>query len=235
MQELLKTPTPASRRRTPLGSKRGTDMNAEAGLTTPSRNNLTPSRSGRAATIAPETPFTRQLNAMLSDCLSSPSQAIDFSAFSPFSLTPGRNGATFADYNLPNDFLSSDLPIPSSPSGPGFALFEDPATSTVGLWSGASIFEGSDAIGVDGQQQQQQGEGPDQNVLSLKTTAISVDFAAMIDGAMGGGHDKENVNGGLERGGGSGTTKKENQSPAVQDKIVAASAEKATETHTEAA
>jgi hypothetical protein len=189
MQELLKTPTPASRRRTPLGSKRGTDMNADGGLTTPSRKILTPSRSGRAATIPPETPFTRQLNAMLSDALSSPNQPIDFSAFSPFSLTPGRNGGLpFADFNLPNDFLSSDLPIPSSPSGPGFTLFEDPATSTVGLWSGASVFEGSDAIGTEnGQGQEKEGA-----TVQKKMVESGVDFAAMIDGVVGAGQDKEN-------------------------------------------
>jgi hypothetical protein len=141
-EDLLKTPTPASRRRVPLTPK--PDV---LGLTTPSRVTKTPQTVMRAATIAPETPFTRQLNALLSDCMaSSPSQAIDFSAFQALN-TPGRTHSTSADFGdlLSNDLLSSDMLAPSSPSDAlNFSVFEDPNTSTVGLWSGASIFEGSD-------------------------------------------------------------------------------------------
>lgn len=188
LQDLIKTPTPGSRRRPALTPKRGAENNADIiGLTTPSRNIFTPNRSGRAATVAPETPFTRQLNALLSDCLSSPSQHIDFSVFPTFNMTPGRNmGGQFTDFNT-DDFLSSDLPIPSSPpAGLGFSLYEDPATSTVGLWSGASMFEGSDAITME--EQHHQGTGQHGGVLT--TTDISVDFAAMIEGVVGKGSEK---------------------------------------------
>lgn len=188
LQDLLKTPTPGSRRRNALTPRRGAENNAAPQApTTPSRSLLTPSRGGRATTIAPETPFTRQLNALLAEPLSSPSQAIDFSAFPTLILTPGRSGTQFTDFNT-DDFLSSDLPMPSSPPGGlGFSLYEDPATSTIGLWSGASIFEGSDAMTMEEHQQQstQQQEGS-----NLKTAEISVDFAAMIEGVVGSGDEK---------------------------------------------
>jgi len=184
-QDLLKTPTLGSHRRTPLTPKRGTD-NAE--LKTPSRNILnTPNRSGRAATVAPETPFTRQLNALLSDCLpGSPSHAIDFSVFPAFN-TPGRatSGTQFGDF-MNDDFLSSDLQIPSSPpQGLGFSLYEDPATSTVGLWSGASIFN-SDPIRMEDEDGNVYGGLTSighggENETRLKIDGLSVDFAAIIE------------------------------------------------------
>ncbi|KAF1951171.1 hypothetical protein CC80DRAFT_496214 [Byssothecium circinans] len=135
LEDFLKTPTPSSGR-IPLTPQRSAD---DAVFITPSRMLRTPRTEGRAATIAPETPFTRQLNALLSD------QNMDFSNFPMFN-TPGRNnGANFTDF-LGGD-ISSDFPMSSSPPLPlGFSVFEDPNTSTVGLWSGASIFDGSDAI-----------------------------------------------------------------------------------------
>ncbi|KAF2015033.1 hypothetical protein BU24DRAFT_423948 [Aaosphaeria arxii CBS 175.79] len=186
LQDLLKTPTPGSRRRGPFTPKVGVDGSADlAFLMTPTRNIMTPNRNARAATIAPETPFTRQLNALLSDCITSPSQAIDFSAFPPLSLTP-RSSAQFTDF-MPDDFLSSDMPVPSSPPGGlGFSLYEDPATSTVGLWSGASVFGGSDPLGMDQDLKptvsavDSQGSSP----LKTTTTEISVDFASMIEGVV---------------------------------------------------
>lgn len=131
LQDVLKTPTPGSRRRGLLTPKRGTD-DMEA-VMTPSRNIFTP-RGTRAVTLAPETPFTRQLNALLSDHpISSPSQGIDFSNFPTFT-TPGRPGAQFTDF-LNDEFLSSDLPLPSSPPkseslGMAFDLYEDPDTAS---------------------------------------------------------------------------------------------------------
>jgi hypothetical protein len=189
LQDLLKTPTPGSRKRSALTPKRGPENNVEASITTPSRNILTPSRHNRGTTMAPETPFTKQLNALMSECLTSPSQAIDFSAFPPFNMTPGKslNNTQFSDFTLAEDFLSSDLPVPSSPPpGLGFDLYEDPQTCTVGLWSGASIFEGSDAITAeDHAQQQRDGSGQQTGGSKLKTNEMSVDFAAMIDGVVG--------------------------------------------------
>lgn len=187
LQDLLKTPTPGSRKRSALTPKRGAESNAESTVTTPSRAILTPSRLNRSATMAPETPFTKQLNALMSECLTSPSQAIDFSAFPPFTMTPGRSisNAQFSDFTLADDFLSSDLPVPSSPPpGLGFSLYEDPQTCTVGLWSGASIFEGSDAITAEDHAQQLEGGEKQTGGSKLKTTVMSVDFAAMIDGVV---------------------------------------------------
>lgn len=194
-QDLLKTPTPGSRRRAPLTPRRGADDTDL--LMTPSRTMLTP-RGTRAATIAPETPFTRQLNALLSDCpISSPSQAIDFSSFPSFN-TPGRGSAPFSDF-LHDDFLSSDMPMPSSPPkggalGLSFDLYEDPNTATVGLWSGASIF-GSDAIMADVESGSKRASvdfnnGPDApTLLKMNVGGITVDFAAMIEEVVAANQD----------------------------------------------
>lgn len=198
-QDLLKTPTPGSRRRAPLTPKRSADS---VELKTPSRSIMTPNRSGRAATVAPETPFTRQLNALMSDCIpSSPSQAIDFSTFPTFN-TPGRmpSGTQFCDF-MNDDFMSSDLPIPSSPPGGlGFSLYEDPATSTVGLWSGASIFN-SDPIRMEDEHEGAESgmtgtrQGAENETI-LKINGLSVDFAAMIEGVANGSRNSDvSVNG----------------------------------------
>ncbi len=189
-QDLLKTPTPGSRHRAPLTPKRGVDSAAGL-LMTPSRVILTP-RSNRGASIAPDTPFTRQLNALLSDCpMPSPAHAIDFSTFTAFN-SPGRGCAQFSDF-LHDDFLSSDMPVPSSPSrggsmNLGFDLYEDPNTSTVGLWSGGNIF-GSDTIMSDADNNGSKNssgmnadDGPDAaTLLKMNVGGITVDFAAMIE------------------------------------------------------
>ncbi|KAF2470075.1 uncharacterized protein BDR25DRAFT_287738 [Lindgomyces ingoldianus] len=191
LHDLLKTPTQGSRCRSAPTPKRGSETGSDPfglGLTTPTRNLTTPNRIGKAATVAPLTPFTAQLNALLSDGLqSSPSHAIDFSAFPSFN-TPGRltAGIQFCDFTA-DDFLSSDLPMSSSPPGGlGFSLYEDPATSTAGLWSGASIFEGSDGVVMECQQDGDQLDMR-QSGGGLKNDA-SVDFAAMIDEVVGNGH-----------------------------------------------
>ncbi|KAF2710110.1 hypothetical protein K504DRAFT_466535 [Pleomassaria siparia CBS 279.74] len=205
-QDLLKTPTPVSRRRILLTPKRGAD-NVE--MKTPSHNILvmTPNRSGRAATIAPETPFTRRLNALMSNCLpNSPSQTMDLSAFPAFN-TPGRAQVQNQFYDFMNDdFLSSDFPIPSSPPGGlGFSLYEDPATSTVGLWSGVSVFN-SDPIRIDDEHDDTENTttGTSQAPVKesvLKMNGMSVDFVAMIDDDVVGnanrqGDDDANQNAG---------------------------------------
>ncbi|KAJ4305602.1 hypothetical protein N0V90_001133 [Kalmusia sp. IMI 367209] len=186
LEDLLKTPTPGSRQRAPL-----TPMHrAEINLTTPSRSSRTPKANGKA----PETPFTRQLNDILSDSMlsGSPSQAFDLSAFPSFN-TPGRNnGLQFGDL-LQTDLLSSDLPIPSSPPKSfDFSVFEDPNTSTVGLWSGASIFD-SDAIMSDAPLGDQDNSLPDGNDAPkiLTINGISLDFATMIEDVVGNATSKE--------------------------------------------
>ncbi|KAF2689249.1 hypothetical protein K458DRAFT_357885 [Lentithecium fluviatile CBS 122367] len=180
-----KTPTPGSRRRVPLTPKRST---APLGLITPSKVLKTPRTAIRATPAAPETPFTRQLNALLSDCMAgSPSQTIDFSAFPTFN-TPGRTNTTGAHFGdlLSNDFLSSDLPIPSSPPDAlNFSVFEDPNTSTVGLWSGASIFDGSDAVIPDPSVSEHKGRRPSHDAPEFKMNDISMDFSALLEGVVG--------------------------------------------------
>ncbi|KAF1831423.1 hypothetical protein BDW02DRAFT_556869 [Decorospora gaudefroyi] len=183
-QDLLKTPTPRTRQRVALTPKQG--ANDDYVLTTPSRNILTPRGSNRAATVAPDTPFTRQLNALLSGHpITSPSQTIDFSTLPTFT-TPGRTGAQFSDY-LPDDFLSSDMPLSSSPSkngslGLGFDLYEDPNTSTVSLWSGENIF-GSQTmmLDMDGGPARASVDHDAAALLKMNVGGMTVDFAAMIE------------------------------------------------------
>ncbi|KAL6711400.1 hypothetical protein ACN47E_004334 [Coniothyrium glycines] len=183
-QDLLKTPTPGSRHRAPLTPRCTLDDNDS--LRTPSRNIFTPQmttpRSNRAATIAPETPFTRQLNALLSDHPIASPHNIDFTSFPTFT-TPGRNGVQFADF-LNDDFLSSDMPMPSSPPkngnlGLGFALYEDPNTASMGLWAGASMFD-SDALMTDMGNNHHDGVEA-AHLLKMNVGGVTVDFAAMIE------------------------------------------------------
>ena len=191
ISDLLKTPTPGSRRRAPLTPRRGADE--VDNVLTPSQNIFTP-RTMRPATVAPETPFTRQLNAMLSDAMnSSPSQAMDFSAFPVFG-TPGRvNGTQFSDF-LNDDFLSSDMPVSSSPAktgmlGLGFDLYEDPNTSTVGMWTDPNMFADDNAmLDVDndtkGGSDMTDGTGATA-MLKMSIGGITVDFASMIEEVVG--------------------------------------------------
>ncbi|KZM22358.1 zinc ion binding [Ascochyta rabiei] len=193
--DLLKTPTPGSRRRVALTPRRSAD-DADK-IVTPSRSIFTP-RTMRSATVAPETPFTRQLNAMLSDAMnSSPSQIVDFSAFPVFG-TPGRTtGAQFSDF-INDDFLSSDMPLSSSPAkagmfGHGFDLYEDPNTSSVGLWNDANMF-GNDAMMLDvdndtkGGSDTVDGAGTTA-MLKMTVGGITVDFASMIEEVVGNNDD----------------------------------------------
>lgn len=184
-QDLLKTPTPGSRQRAALTPRR----NADDGdlLKTPSRNIFTPRmmtpRSGRAATIAPDTPFTRQLNALLSDHPISSPHNIDFTAFPTFNMAHG-NGTQFTDF-LHDDFLSSDMPLPSSPpkSGAldlGFDLYEDPNTASMGLWAGGGMFDG-DALMSDMDHNNSNDVTEGGALLKMNVGGITVDFSAMIE------------------------------------------------------
>jgi hypothetical protein len=186
-QDLLKTPTPSSRRRNLLTPRRAAeheDLLRTPSRITPSRNILTP-RGTRAATVAPDTPFTRQLNAILSDPnYSSPSQILDFSNFPTFN-TPGRT--QFGDF-MNDDFLSSDMGMTSSPPkngalGMGFELYEDPTTATTGLWSGAGMFDNDALMGnYDDDVKMDMNEAPEAaTLLKMSVGGITVDFAAMIE------------------------------------------------------
>ncbi|KAH8722697.1 hypothetical protein GQ44DRAFT_657937 [Phaeosphaeriaceae sp. PMI808] len=189
-QDLLKTPTPGSRRRNPLSPRRSADdvdLLKTPSRITPSHNIFTP-RGTRAVTVAPDTPFTRQLNALLSEGnYSSPSQAIDFSAFPSFN-TPGR--VQFSDF-MHDDFLSSDIPMTSSPPkngalGLGFELYEDPITSTTGLWAGVNMFS-NDAMladfdnGAKGSSMDLNDEPETTTLLKMNVGGVTVDFTAMIE------------------------------------------------------
>jgi hypothetical protein len=199
-QDLLKTPTPGSRRRNPLTPRRASehaDLLRTPSRITPSRNILTP-RGTRAATIAPDTPFSRQLSAILSDPnYSSPSQIIDFSSFPTFN-TPGRT--QFADF-MNDDFLSSDMGMTSSPPktgalGMGFELYEDPTTATTGLWSGASMFDNDMLLhSYDNDVKMDMNDVPETAaLLKMNVGGITVDFAAMIEEVVahnGDGHEQE--------------------------------------------
>ncbi|KAF2197017.1 hypothetical protein GQ43DRAFT_484467 [Delitschia confertaspora ATCC 74209] len=161
-QDLLKTPT---RSRHGLTPKRSADMpNEYPGLVTPTRNaRLTPRK--------PVTPLTAALDALgLPNHLMAPSpqRALDFADFS-FLSTPGRSYNGGYDF-LSEDAPSSDLPVPSSPPVNMFALYEDPETSTGGLWNGTSIFDTSDGVAVPGQQV----DGTDVQL------DVSIEFAAVI-------------------------------------------------------
>ncbi|RMZ70728.1 gata transcription factor [Pyrenophora seminiperda CCB06] len=189
-QDLLKTPTPGTRQRATLTPKRS-EIPA-----TPSRSIATP-RGTRPATIAPDTPFTRQLNALLSDHpISSPSQTMDFSEFPTFT-TPGRSAAEFSQF-LPDDFLSSDMPMNSSPSktgslGPGFDLYEDPNTSSAaGLWNGENIFGNETMmLSMENSNSRRASLAADNNspdaaaFLKMNYGGMTVDFAAMIEEVVG--------------------------------------------------
>ncbi|KAK3045373.1 hypothetical protein LTS18_013930, partial [Coniosporium uncinatum] len=129
------TPTPASRRAlTPRSTRRSAN-----------KSHTTPSRSGLGiglglAAPAPMTPFTAQLNQLLSDGIgSSPSRLFNFSDLPTFT-TPERNGGGGFDFGDLGNFsggelFGSELPGSASRSGGAgensgggtrFSLYEDP-------------------------------------------------------------------------------------------------------------
>lgn len=193
-QDLLKTPTPGSRHRNPLTPRRGADdssLQRTPTRMTPSRNILTP-RGTRTVTIGPDTPFTRQLNEMLSSGHYSSDNGLDFSTFPTFN-TPGRTDYT--DF-MTDDFMSSDMPMPSSPPkslGVGFELYEDPSTATTtGLWSGASMFD-SDALMMDFDKSGSNTRGGNeaQEMLKMSVGGVTVDFASLIGDVVGQEQEQE--------------------------------------------
>ncbi|KAI4107150.1 MAG: hypothetical protein L6R37_001851 [Teloschistes peruensis] len=106
----------------------------------------TPNRPSNAQPLGEITPFTAQLNAILSDAnASSPSHShFDFPALPSLSNTPGRihQDFNFADFD-PQDLLSTDVPMASSPPVEGwFGVYEDP-TEREGHWWNQYEFPGS--------------------------------------------------------------------------------------------
>ncbi|KAI4193926.1 MAG: hypothetical protein LQ350_008073, partial [Teloschistes chrysophthalmus] len=103
------------------------------------RPHSTPNRPSNAQPLGEITPFTAQLNAILSDAnASSPSRShFDFSALPSFSNTPGRihQEFNFADFD-PQDLLSTDIPMASSPPVEGwFGVYEDPIEREGDWWN----------------------------------------------------------------------------------------------------
>jgi hypothetical protein len=105
-------------------------------------------------------------------------QSINYSDLGIFN-TPGRNTSAiqFNDWAT-DDFLSSDLPMPSSPPAGMFSLYEDPATSTQGFWDGSSIFGSSDSIHQDAT-----GSGQSQGSASKEQDRL--DLSAIIEEVAG--------------------------------------------------
>ncbi|KAK5122056.1 hypothetical protein LTR85_004302 [Meristemomyces frigidus] len=132
LDHLLKTPTPASRKRKPLSPSMNAANNASMTAndfitspsssryflrSTPSRQDRTPGRSSQHDRNVDMTPFSRHLAQMLSDAndstaFTSPSQGVDFSDLPTFA-TPGRN-LNDVDWNGMEEILSSE-----------FAAFDD--------------------------------------------------------------------------------------------------------------
>ncbi|KAK5687206.1 hypothetical protein LTS10_001344 [Elasticomyces elasticus] len=131
--QLLKTPTPASRKRKPLTPNANAVNNASAALndfvtspsssryflrSTPSRQDRTPVRASQGVNVigADMTPFSRHLAQILSEAneggavgaFTSPSRALDFSDLPAFSTTPGKSLAE-VDWSGMEDILSSDF------------------------------------------------------------------------------------------------------------------------------
>jgi len=141
LSDIFKTPTPAKQKRNALSprSPNSSARRRRAALL------MTPTRSSRGGSQAQQsTPFTAQLNQMFSDGLiSSPSRGFDFSQLPPLDTPSRRSGIlNFTDFSA-DDFLGTDMAMPSSPPKGLFAFYEDPSSD--GLWSGAGIFGSSDA------------------------------------------------------------------------------------------
>ncbi|KAI9875163.1 MAG: hypothetical protein M1830_008811 [Pleopsidium flavum] len=216
------TPTPTSKRST--GPFKTPDK-----LTTPTRKGLTPadifSSAAKALLLPPYTPnrtlsdktrtvmgemtpFTAQLNQLLSEASASPSAtaAFDFPSLPSLDGNTPRSGRShdqefdFSHFD-PQDLLSTDVPMPSSPPA-FFALYEDPVEPGSGLWSDYHLstspaqqqtenndaldvveVDGHDGDGDNGDGKERGGSGKDGKMS--KTRAITVDFSALIDEVVG--------------------------------------------------
>ncbi|TKA68366.1 hypothetical protein B0A55_07471 [Friedmanniomyces simplex] len=130
LDHLLKTPTPASRKRKPLSPNPNAANNATAVMndfmtspsssryflrSTPSRQDRTPARASQTTAANEMTPFSRHIAQMLSEAsesatgvaFPSPSRALDFSDLPAFS-TPGKTLADM-DWSGMEDILSSEF------------------------------------------------------------------------------------------------------------------------------
>ncbi|KAI9718069.1 MAG: hypothetical protein M1812_004327 [Candelaria pacifica] len=147
------------------------------------------------------TPFTRQLNSLLSHANgnTSPSAGnIDFGFLPSFdSNTPNRDSMPFELPHFdPDDMFSTDVPMPSSPPI-FFSLYEDPVEPLSGLWSDYNLpsspgrqaqpstdfSAATDPTDTDSLVKQEEDETlTGANALHEKTQPnLDVDFSALID------------------------------------------------------
>ena len=135
---IFKTPsrfTPS--RRVPLSGDFFSSA-AKAMLFGPSTPGKTPSRS---QPLGEMTPFTAQLTQLLSEAGNgSPSASfMDFPALPSLGTTPNQTHTFEYSSFDPQDFMSTDLPMPSSPPPGWFGVYEDPAEGDGDLWDGYSF------------------------------------------------------------------------------------------------
>ncbi|KAL9083691.1 MAG: hypothetical protein Q9165_008419 [Trypethelium subeluteriae] len=187
----FKTPTPASRRKLPLSPNnllssatralRSTPSSARASASKLLQTLLSPSQSREHQQL---TPFTAQLNQLLSESLSSPSahsfQNFDFEALPSLGFTEddiAHFGHNAGGGGFDADFFSTDaLAPPSSPPLAAmvntFGVYEDPLEENgmMGIecageqaWDAESLFGKSPAVGLKEPARADEGvvEGPE--------------------------------------------------------------------------
>ncbi|KAL8767151.1 MAG: hypothetical protein Q9209_006242 [Squamulea sp. 1 TL-2023] len=106
------------------------------------RPQITPKRSrcGASTALTGVSPFTAQINEILShtNAVSSPGSNFDFPALPSLNDTPGRILRQDFDFSIfnPQDILSTDMPMASSPPLEGwFGVYEDPAEREGNYWT----------------------------------------------------------------------------------------------------
>lgn len=96
---------------------------------------ITPKRTPTMQPLGPMSPFSQQLNQLMSGNMSSSASNFEFPPLPSLRNTPGgRAQADFDFSQLDNqDLLSTDVIMPSSP--PEWLLYEDPAEEANSLWN----------------------------------------------------------------------------------------------------
>ncbi|KAI4243333.1 MAG: hypothetical protein L6R40_003505 [Gallowayella cf. fulva] len=131
-------------------------------------------RSGAFQPLGELSPFTAQINRILSDAdaVSPPDSNFDFPTLPSLDNTPGRTFRQDFDFSVfdQQDLLSTDVPMASSPPLEGlFGVYEDPIEREGNFWSDYPF----------------PGSSPPANLTSVRTTPmkLSVDACghAMVD------------------------------------------------------
>lgn len=99
----------------------------------------TSSRADASRPLSEISPFTAQINPILSDAnaASPPGSNFDFPSLPSLTNTPNRirHDFDFSQFD-PQDLLSTDIPMASSPPTEGwFGVYEDPAEREGNFWS----------------------------------------------------------------------------------------------------